>query len=208
MNSTERLNAQLALEWKIALPLTLKIDYLTSRSQQDYYDHKYRLNPLGKRHYYQNGSAIIGKLRHVLNSRSFYETIFSFKDNDNDSYLYENPYDSRYVHPDSLTAGSYAFYKAGTDSYRSFRSTRSYIGKFDFTSQITPSHQIKTGVELKKDIVDFEYLTLVAATDVNGLEIEPYEPYIEDIYSTNHIKFTRQPDTYAFTSKIKLNTSM
>ncbi len=197
MNSTERLNAQLALEWKIALPLTLKIDYLTSRSQQDYYDHKYRLNPLGKRHYYQNGSAIIGKLRHVLNSRSFYETIFSFKDNDNDSYLYENPYDSRYVHPDSLTAGSYAFYKAGTDSYRSFRSTRSYIGKFDFTSQITPSHQIKTGVELKKDIVDFEYLTLVAATDVNGLEIEPYEPYIEDIYSTNHIKFTRQPDTYA-----------
>jgi outer membrane receptor protein involved in Fe transport len=50
---------------------------------------------------------------------------------------------------------------------------------------------------MKKDIVDFEYLTLVAATDANGLEIEPYEPYIEDIYSTNHIKYTRKPDTYA-----------
>ncbi len=197
MNPVARLNAQVALEWKIAAPLTLKIDYLNSKTQQDYYDHQYRLNPLGKRHYYQNGAALIGKLRHVISSRSFYETTFSVKNNADNSYLYEDPYDSRYVHPDSLTAGSYAFYKAGTDSYRSFRSTKSYIGKVDFTSQLTPRHQLKTGVEMKKDIVDFEYLTLVAATDANGLEIEPYEPYIEDIYSTNHIKFTRKPDTYA-----------
>ncbi|MCD6205415.1 MAG: TonB-dependent receptor [Candidatus Marinimicrobia bacterium] len=204
INPMERLSGQGVLEWKILPPLTLKIDILASSYERSWYTHEYRLNPRGQRNSSGYGTALIAKIRHILNKRTFYETIFSYKKNAEKSRLYDNPYDSRYVHPDSLTAGSFQFYKAGTDLFRSYRATRSLIGKFDFTSQINCRHQFKTGVEIKKDGVDFENLTLVPAKDENGLQIEPFQPYIEDIYSTNHILFTRKPESFAIYAQDKI----
>lgn len=198
MNPQKRLSAQGSLKWKIANPLSLKLDFLGSQTENNNYDHDYRLNPNGRRNYYGHGATLIAKLVHVLSKNTFYETIFSYKNNQDESYLYKNPYDSRYIHPDSLTSGTYAFYRAGTDLYRSDRSTRSLIGKLDFTSQLTNNHQLKTGVEVQKDRVDYESMTLVPATDASGNQISPFVPYIDEITTTNHSVFVRKPDKYAF----------
>jgi len=197
MNPNERWSGQGALEWKILAPLTFKIDFLGSSYQSSWYNHSYRLNPNGQRGSSGYGATVIAKLTHLLSKSTFYETIFSYKINENQSQLYDDPYDSRYVHPDSLTAGAYQFFRAGTDLFRSNRSTRSYIGKLDFTSQITRRHQLKAGVEMQKDQIDFENLTLIPATDENGQQIEPFQPYILPVSSPNHSLFTRKPDKYA-----------
>ncbi|MDZ7290589.1 MAG: TonB-dependent receptor [candidate division KSB1 bacterium] len=197
MNGTERWSGQGVLKWKILNPLTLKIDFLGSKYSNHSYNHVYRLNPNGMRGFQGYGATVIANLTHALSSRTFYETIISYKVNEDKSRLYEDPFDSRYAHPDSLTAGTYQFFKAGTDLFRSSRSTKSMIGKFDLTSQVTPRHQLKAGVEVQKDRIDFENLTLVPARDANGQQIEPFQPYIESTSTPNHSLFRREPDKFA-----------
>jgi outer membrane receptor for ferrienterochelin and colicin len=197
MNSTERWSGQGVLRWKIMNPLTLKIDFLGSTYANHSYNHVYRLNPNGMRGFQGYGATVIANLTHALSSSTFYEAIISFKVNEDKSRLYDDPFDSRYVHPDSLTAGTYQFFKAGTDLFRSFRSTKSIIGKLDLTSQVTPRHLIKTGVEVQKDRIDFENLTLVPATDANGQQLEPFQPFVESTSTPNHSLFRREPDKFA-----------
>jgi outer membrane receptor protein involved in Fe transport len=197
MNPQERWSAQGAVKWRIGEVLTLKTDFLGSRYKANYYNHSYRLNPYGRRNYYGYGATVINKLTHVLSPSTFYEATLSLKKNQDESYLYEDPYDPRYVHPDSLTAGSFEFFKAGTDLYRSFRTTQTVIGKLDLTSQITQRHLVKVGVEAQRDWIDFEDLTLVPATDSTGRQIVPFRPAIEPTSTPNHSKFRRSPERYA-----------
>ncbi len=197
LNREERWSGQGVLKWKILNPLTLKIDFLGSAYNSHAYNHVYRLNPNGMRGFRGYGATVIANLTHALSSRTFYETTISYKVNEDKSRLYDDPFDSRYIHPDSLTSGTYQFFKVGTDLFRSFRSTKSIIGKLDLTSQITPRHQLKTGVEVQKDRIDFENLTLVPARDVNGQQFEPFQPFIESTSTPNHSLFRREPDKFA-----------
>jgi outer membrane receptor for ferrienterochelin and colicin len=197
MNRSERWSGQGVLRWKILSPLTLKIDFLGSTYNSHSYNHVYRLNPNGMRGFQGYGATVITNLTHALSSRTFYEATISHKVNEDKSRLYDDPFDSRYVHPDSLTAGTYQFFKAGTDLFRSSRSTKSIIGKFDLTSQVTQRHQLKAGVEVQKDRIAFENLTLVPARDTNGQEIEPFQPFIESTSTPNHSLFRREPDKFA-----------
>ncbi|MDZ7373132.1 MAG: TonB-dependent receptor [candidate division KSB1 bacterium] len=197
MNPQDRWSAQGAIKWRIGPTLSLKTDFLGSRYKANYYNHSYRLNPYGRRNYYGYGATVINKLTHVLSSRTFYELTLSLKKNEDKSYLYEDPYDPRYVHPDSLTAGSFKFFKAGTDLYRSARTTQTAIAKLDFTSQVNPQHLVKLGVEAQRDWIDFEDLTLVPATDASGRQIVPFRPAIEPTSTPNHSKFRRTPERYA-----------
>jgi hypothetical protein len=171
MNPNERWSGQGTLRWKILNPLTLKIDFLGSAYDGYGYNHVYRLNPNGRRNFTGYGATVMANLTHVLEPATFYEAKISYKTNEDKSRLYDDPFDSRYVHPDSLTAGTYQFFKAGTDLFRADRSTKSVIAKLDLTSQISQRHQLKTGVEFQRDRIDFENLTLVPATDENGQQI-------------------------------------
>ncbi|HNW58452.1 MAG TPA: TonB-dependent receptor [bacterium] len=197
MNGNERWSGQGALKYKISRPLSLKFDLLGSSYDSHWYNHSYRLNPQGLRGARGYGATAIANLTHLLSPKTFYEAIFSCKYNQDLSRLYDDPEDARYVHPDSLTAGTYAFIKAGTDSYRSRRKTGSFIGKLDLTSQVTPHHQAKTGIELQHDRVEYETLTLVPATDASGLQLDPYKPALLDISTSNHALMTRRPDKFA-----------
>jgi outer membrane receptor for ferrienterochelin and colicin len=197
MNAEERWSGQGALKWKISGPLSLKIDFLGSDYDNGWYTHTYRLNPNGRRTANGYGATVISKLTHVLGQNTFYETTVSYKKNENNEQLYDDPFDARYVHPDSLTAGANSFFKAGTDLFREKRVTKSLIGKFDFTSQVTQRHQVKAGVEFQRDVVDFEDMTLVPATDENGLQIFPFQPEIQATSSGNHNLFRRKPEKFA-----------
>jgi outer membrane receptor for ferrienterochelin and colicin len=197
MNTRNRWSAQGALQWKIMNPLTLKVDFLGSSYDGRWYNHTYRLNPNGMRGVSGYGATAIANLTHVLNRNTFYEVIFSGKSNEERSRLYDDPLNPRYTHPDSLTAGAYKFFKAGTDLYRSFRKTQSLIGKIDFTSQVSRRHQLKTGIEFQRDRIDFENMTLVPATDANGLQITPFRPEILPVSTPNHSLFRREPEKYA-----------
>ncbi|HGY57111.1 MAG TPA: TonB-dependent receptor [Caldithrix abyssi] len=197
MNYTDRYSAQGSLEWQIIPVLKLRIDALGSREKRRYYDHFFRLNPLGDRGDEELGYSVIGKFTHQLGKLTFQELTYAYKYNEINSRLYEDPYDPRYTHPDSLNTGSFQFAKAGTDLGRYNRYTRSSIFKWDLTSQVTNRHQIKGGVEYQADEIYYDDLTLVPATDANGQQIEPFLPEIRDISTPVHTRATRNPYKFA-----------
>ncbi len=82
----------------------MKINLEGLYSKEDYqdYNHEYRLNPDGDVNKFAesyNGTATI---THMLSSSTFYTVKGSYFFKDFNEYLYENPFDSRYLHPDSL----------------------------------------------------------------------------------------------------------
>ena len=196
LNFEKRWSGQASLEWLIAGPIKLKIDALGSKKEKGTYDHDRRLNPFGDRGDKTNGYTVIANLTHVLGSNTFYEITGSFKRNELKSVLFDDPFDLRYVHPDSFSAGSNKFIKAGTDLDRFERSTKSWIGKFDITSQVSRRHQVKSGVEFKFDEVFMQDITLVPA-EVNGRQVQPFRPAIRDASTPSHDRIVRKPFSFA-----------
>ncbi|NIR47596.1 TonB-dependent receptor [candidate division KSB1 bacterium] len=197
MNFRDRWSGQASIEWRIAGPLKLKIDALGSKEDRGTYNHDFRLNPLGDRSDEVSGFTLMGNLTHALGSKTFYELTGSYKENDLTAVLFDDPFDLRYVHPDSLETGANQFIKAGTDLARFERRTKTWIGKFDVTSQISERHQVKSGVELKFDEVFLEDLNLVPREDESGQQIVPFVPEIRPVSEPTHERIKRNPFTFA-----------
>jgi len=190
-NFKERWSGQASLEWKISDPLRFKIDALGSAESRGKYDagvHKNRLAPSGVRDDDDYGYTIIANLTHVLSKNTFYEVTGAYKENQLQSFLYDDPLDPRYVHNDyirlliadafglspreaeSIEAGPDQFNQFGSDLTRFERKTKSWIGKFDLTSQISKRHQTKLGAEIKFDNLFMDdYSLQLDANAPNGI---------------------------------------
>jgi outer membrane receptor protein involved in Fe transport len=197
MNYRKRWSGQASLEWRLSTPFKLRIDVLTSNENKRNYHHDFRLNPNGDYGYRQDGITAITNFVHVIGKNLFYELTCAYKNNRLISRLYEDPFDSRYIHPDSLDRGAFQFVRAGTDLNRFERFSRSWIGKLDLTSQLTNRHQIKTGIEFQTDRIFFDDVTLVPAEDLSGEQIQPFQPEIRDPSTPVHDLFTRRPFKFA-----------
>lgn len=197
MNFKQRWSGQASLEWHLGGALKLRSDFLGSTEKRRNYDHFFRLNPKGDRGDKENGITSITSLTHQLGSKSFQEITFGYKYNEIISKLFDNPFDSRYVHPDSLNTGAFQFAKAGTDLARFKRYTRSLIFKWDMTSQISKRHQTKIGIEYQRDRVFFENIVLVPKEDASGQQITPFQPEIRPISTSVHDLFSRKPVQFA-----------
>ena len=197
MNSNGRWSGQATIDWQIIGDLKFKIDIFGSRESIRYYDHLYRLDPNGIPTTTITGRSGIAKLTHQLGENTFQEITAAYKFNENKSRLYDDPYDPRYVHPDSQNVSGYHFRTAGTNLNRFERNTASFIGKWDLTSQINKHNLAKVGIEAQWDKVFYENITLVPARSANGREIFPFIPSIEGLESTNHDKFERTPIKFA-----------
>jgi outer membrane receptor protein involved in Fe transport len=58
-------------------------------------------------------------------------------------------------------------------------------------------HQVKLGVEFKRDKVFMEDITLVPAEDESGQQIQPFRPEIRPPSEPSHDRITRRPFTFA-----------
>ncbi len=197
LNYTRRWSGQTSLEWRISTPLRFKVDALGSTQEHFTYSHDWKLNPLGDRGDDEKGGAIIANLTHALGGKTFYELTGSYKYNELKSQLFDDPFDTGYVHPDSTNHPGNQFIRAGTDVERFARNTKSWIGKFDLTSQISKRHQVKTGIELKWDRVFMEDIRLVPATDVEGQQVTPFQTEIRPSNEPSHDLINRKPFTFA-----------
>ena len=198
MNPSERLSGQVTFDWQLYSGLRLKIDGFGSSDKNHYYSHSYRLNPFGVKGSESNGVSLFGKLTHQLLPTTFQELTFAYKYNDFTSNLYDDAYDSRYVHPDSsANTPGYHFIKAGNDVNRFQRNTKSMILKWDLTSQINKVHLIKLGVEYQTDKVFYENINLIPAVLENGQQAFPFVPYILGIDSPQHDMFERKPEKFS-----------
>lgn len=193
MSWNDRWTGQATVDWQLSGKLRLKLDAFGSNGYNRSYSQFYRLNPNGIGGSRNKGMSIITKLTHQLFATTFQELTFAYKYNENVYRLYDDPFDPRYVHPDSLNVPGYHFAIAGTDLSRFRRNTRSVIAKWDVTSQVDKYDLAKAGLEVQFDKVFYENITLVPGLNANGQEIVPFIPSIRPIDSPTHDRFERTP---------------
>ena len=146
--------------------------------ENEFHDfHRYRLNPDGASTQRREGINFIATVDHLISTTTFYTVNASLLRNRARSFVYEDPFDSRYTHPNNLlNVSDNAFYSGGTDPWHSDRTITTAGIKGDVTSQATDVHQLKGGLEFRFHTIEFEEFKLIPAKDESGIEIRPFEP--------------------------------
>lgn len=198
MNFRDKISGQAKITTRLTSSMKLSIGAMGSKMKFRDYSHSYKWNPTGDVEKYDDGYNLSIILTHALSDRSFYTVNFSNYYKEFTEYLYEDPFDSRYVHPDSLIVPSYAFFDQGTNMHHFNRNTTTNVGKFDYTVQLNPMHQVKTGIEgrLHKLYLDDYYL--VAERDSSGQDVDPFQTDILGTHTSNHDKYTNRPMEFSF----------
>lgn len=151
MNNRRRVTGQLKLTYRLSGNDKVSYEALFQKQQWRNYDHRFRLNPSGIYRSFQDGANHILKWNHILSDRAFFSLRFAYFRTSFKQYVYEDPFDPRYVTRQRLQdAGANAFLTGGMQMWHFRRSTTTGIAKFEITNQITNVHQIKAGVEAKR----------------------------------------------------------
>lgn len=141
--------------------IKFKYEYVYEKGTSQDYDRAYKYNPDGRVTNYSNGYIHAFDWTHTVSNNLFYTLKASYSDNYSKSYLYENPYDERYL--PSLYArviGNTAFLAGGTDNSRFFRRTQTLGIKGDIVAQLFDVHEIKMGFEVRKHRLNVESYTV------------------------------------------------
>ena len=159
MNPYEKINGQFKLTWRPLSGVKISANGIFGGEEFQNYSHSAQFMPQFSRDEYTRNYSTYLKGTHTLSSNTYYDVSISNTYKKYESYLFEDPFDSRYLPNDysSFRASNITsdFLIGGTDNGRSKRVTSTVIGKFDITSQINSANQIKTGVEYRYHTLKF-----------------------------------------------------
>lgn len=197
----DKLYLQAKLAMKITPELKLNITGIYDDVESQGYNRDFQYNPDGQGKDYTRSYTGIFQLTHTLSTTTFYTLGGSYFEKTYKHYLYENPYDPRYTHPDLANLGraqsTYSYSTGGSDLGRYQRGTTTGLIKFDLSSQITNEHFVKAGAEVRQHKVFMDDLTLrpiAAQTSFKNSLSSPYiSTYIESDSSSYHDTYTHKP---------------
>ncbi len=200
MNPEDRITGLAKLTYSLTASDKLSYEFLLQDQYHKDYDHSFRLNPDGTYKRYTNGYNNSLIWTHVMNQRTFFTLKLNSFLTKYKQYVYEDPYDERYISTRRLQdAGANAFLSGGMQMWNFQRSTTTSLGKFDLTSQLTNTHQFKLGAEAKRHklwLHEFEVVTdglqrIPPATAFNNNEYTHYptevSAYIQDKMEFNYM---------------------
>ena len=99
-----------------------------------------------------------------------------------------------YIDPESINSpASYSFLNKGMDVTNTTRSTSYWVGKVDFTSQLSTTHQLKAGTEFRLHNIALHGFELVPKTDATGQPITPFQPAVPAVGSIYRNDYERKP---------------
>jgi outer membrane receptor protein involved in Fe transport len=186
-------NKKLSLQGKLAIDVGtggkgIVINSLYSRSEYKDYNHMYKLNPDGDYTKYDRNYLTSLNYTYVLSNSAFIDFTSSFFYSLFKQYVYEDPLDPRYVNPDrkSDVSGN-AFYSGGTENWHFNHETKTISGKIDFTDQITPVHQLKTGIEYQYHDLSYKDFQIVIDASNN------YKPTLPAAGAFNYNTYQTNP---------------
>src|ERR1035437_1500150 len=192
MNWSKRSLAQANISYQFIPGVKINTEFLFSKDNYQDYDQNFKWEPGGNSFKFAKSYDGTVSLNHVLSSRTFYTLRANYFFKNFNQYLYANPSDPGYMHPDSLNTIGYAFHDKGTDLHRFFRETQSITGKLDFSSQVTDNHLVQFGVEGKSHHLSFDDYNL-EPLQINGVPVVPFVPHIPDVTSINRNKYDAKP---------------
>jgi len=193
MNPDERISAQGKMTLKLFSSDKLNIEGVYQKTNYREYDHNFRLNPDGDYQRHRLGVNLALGYTRALSATSFVNAKFSGLFSTYKQYVYEDPFDSRYVNPQRLMQRpADTFYTGGTEMWHYNHETRTYVAKVDYTNQITNTHLIKAGLEGKFHRLwshDFQ-IRLDATTG--------YKAAMPDPTATDNLEYLHHPIEGAF----------
>lgn len=183
MNWSEKIYGQGKLIYKPFPSMTF--DYSLIYDDVDYQEwgldgeRNYKYNPDGAPKKFSTGLTQIFKITHLLSSRTFYNFGVSNFSKEFQRYTYEDAHDPRYIHPNMGLQQPYSYRVGGTDNRRFKRETNTLLAKFDITSQVTKTHQIKSGLEFRRHRVYFRDINLQPIQEQSSFSFLANSPYIQ-----------------------------
>ena len=171
----------------------VKVTLSGSTNERDFrqYDHDFKYNPDGDYSFETGGNSLIFTLNHALNAKTFYVLRGARVYTESSRFAFSNPLDAQHTPPSFLERPPLNFATGGNKSDHLNRSTTSLTGKFEVTSQVTPIHLMKAGVELKRHELTFQSFLVVVDEDTGIPSIDPQVqgPFGRDEYTVNPIEF-------------------
>lgn len=215
MNPSTSISATAKLTYKPFSGLKINYDAIYSNGEAQYYNHDLKYNPDANYNNYNWGLMNSLEVRQAVSNSTFYTLRGFFNMDDTKQYLFPlrdsngnkvNYYPYKYsdsefnnLQPDpryqpehkTVTAANYTFLAGGTLNNHYYQRSKTYGGKFDITSQMDKSHEVKLGIEYKNHTLDYENFDIKRDT-VRYLEptILPFSTPEHDRYSKNPIVFS------------------
>jgi outer membrane receptor protein involved in Fe transport len=189
MNWSEQITGQFKLTARLFASSRLSLGFLIQDDEGQNYDHLFSLNPDGIPTNYGNSQSLTATYTQVFGARSFMDVKGAYFRNASDSYLYEDPLDARYPSDDALRSlgGNFSFYRGGARLDYFERETTTFVGRLDFTSQITRQHLVKAGIEYKS------HELLLNSFDILNNPSTNFEPAIPAAGTPDHVEYLRKP---------------
>lgn len=106
--------------------------------------HNLKYKPDGRATYHNESKMALIQFNHFISNSAFHDLKLSYVENDQYTYLYEDPFDSRYIHP-GYGSSLGGFSTGGQDRTHSERKSIDLNVKYDLVWQISNEHSIKTG---------------------------------------------------------------
>ena len=202
MNSFRKISSHNNLSFNIIPSLKFRLGFIWDDIEQRVFDeirdlkergrnhaHFFRLNPDGFYRQKRKDYTIMPSINHTLNASTFYTLKFSYNSFDFKEFVFEDPFDPRYVDPKLLlVSGQNGFFSGGTGMWHEYRNTKTFLAKFDVTSQVSKVHQIQGGVQFMRYDLSFEEFEIVRK-DAFGA----FVPEINDVNAFNHNKYEHKP---------------
>ena len=215
MNWYESWSSQNKLTLKISPSSKLRLNTIFNSSIGQSYDHFRQMAQEGRKRNYNSGQFLGLNLSHSFSSMSFIEINSSQYIHKNESYLFEDPLDQRYVTPDSLFWAhiigevpknvqdkfgegvnyfpQYTFDRWGVDTDRFMRETKTQSLKIDYTNQINKFNQIKIGLSYTHHHLKLDSYALLDSSQAD----QKFTPIVPEIGSFNRSTYNHQPKEWA-----------
>lgn len=180
----------------------VKLSYANNTSRRTYrdFDNNRKFVPDAVTRKYRDGYTNLVKLNHTLSQRVFYEAGVTYNWSEYHSYLYENPFDTRYVSPiyDEFNP-AYTLDMAGNDLTHFRRWTQTQQALANVSAQVNDLHLLKAGFDLKLHKLFYEDINLTTARP--DLLFDPsgqanyliFVPAIPDVTTLGHDKYVNNP---------------
>ncbi len=135
-------------------------------NENQYYDHNYRWTPDGIMNHFRNNIVNNFQVSFVPSQSTLTSLKFSSNYHEFEGYLYEDPFDTRYVDPrQGIPRTQYTFRTGGNQGDRYFRTTNTYIGLWTLESQLSKEHKVKIGAEGQYHELVNKWKTIVNLTE-------------------------------------------
>ncbi len=163
MNPSWSYNLLGKLKIDLTPSIILRLESIYNRGWWKSYTHTYKFNPDGDYQYNTRSWHHSVKMVHTLSPSTFYEFRLAYNQRKYEKYVYKNPFDPRYVPTDKIqgSPGGTTFVFGGTRMDHVHQRSKSYISKFDLTSQINKRNQVKTGLEVRLHRLQNETFTIL-----------------------------------------------